>query len=46
MSTKNDTENKAGAISLADEEAVKQVLVSLVRYVMNSRSQPSPAGLS
>jgi uncharacterized protein (TIGR00730 family) len=30
MSTKPDTKNKAGAISLADEEAVKQVLVSAV----------------
>jgi uncharacterized protein len=29
-----------------DRESVKQVLVSLVRYVMNSRSQPSHAGLA
>jgi uncharacterized protein (TIGR00730 family) len=30
MTSKTDTENKAGAISLADEEAVKQLLVSTV----------------
>jgi uncharacterized protein (TIGR00730 family) len=30
MTTRNDTQNKAGAISLADEESVKEVLVSTV----------------
>jgi len=29
-----------------ERDSVKKVLVSLVRYVMNSRSQPSHAGLS
>jgi len=29
-----------------ERDSVKQVLVSLVRYVMNSHSQPSPASLS